>query len=92
MKKRILAPIMVLGLLTNGFSLQAAVRNACDHINIHSFDTTTSVNNTYHIHYASDGSEKFCRVEHREYFTTYKCLDCGTIVDIIDHVVENHYY
>ena len=74
MKKRVLASLMVLGLLFNGIAVQAAAREACDHTNIHSFDTTTSTSYSYH-----DFKGTTCRITTREYFTTYVCSDCETI-------------
>ncbi len=86
MKRRILASLMVLGLLYNGIAVQAAAaREACDHTNIHSFDTTTSISYSYH-----DSNGTTCRITKREYFTTYVCSDCGTIVDTIDHTSTDH--
>lgn len=41
MKRKVLASLMAIGLLFNGFAVQAAGNEACDHTNIHSFDTTT---------------------------------------------------
>ncbi len=86
MKRSILASLMVLGLLFNGIAVQAAAaREACDHTNISSFDTVTSSYSYTHQH---DG--KNCKVDVTEYFTTYHCLDCGTVVDTINHKSENH--
>ncbi len=87
MKKRVLASLMVLGLLFNGIAMQAAAREACDHTNISSFDTTTSAYTYTHQH-----NGIHCTVSVREYFTTYNCVDCGAIVDTIDHRSENHHY
>lgn len=76
--------MMVLGLLVNGFIVQAAEQKSCDHTNIHSFDTGKS--SSYdHIY-----NGKVCHVVVEGYFTTYYCLDCGTVVDTIDHTSERH--
>ena len=92
MKRKVLASLMAIWLLFNGFAVQAAGNEACDHTNIHSFDTTTRSVETTHGHWMPDGSEKLCKVTYREYFTTYVCSDCGTIVDTIDHHTENHQF
>ncbi len=87
MKKKVMASLMVLGLLFNGIAVQAATREACNHTNISSFDTTTSTYSYTHHH-----NGRTCTVSVREYFTTYNCMDCGAIVDTIDHVSEEHHY
>ena len=83
MKKKILASIMVLGLLFNGFAVQASEGGTCDHTNIHSFNTTESTKTDYHNHNGST-----CQVITTIYFITFVCSDCGTIVDIIDNQIS----
>ncbi len=84
MKRKILALIIVGGIF-HSFSAQAAAGATCDHTNIHSFDTTSVLENYYHMHdLDNDGKLERCHATTKNTFTTYVCSDCGEIVDIID--------
>lgn len=87
MKKKVLASIMALGVLFSCFAVQAATEGACDHTNINSFDSKPSTERYFHF---VGSNNDVCCMTITKYFTTYACLDCGTIVDVIDHEDVDH--
>lgn len=81
MKKRVLVSMIVLGVLFSSIVVQAAGGETCNHTNINSFDSKPSTDHYFHFL----NNNEVCHITVTKYFTTYSCLDCGTIVDIIDH-------
>ena len=90
MKKGVLMSLIVLGVLFNGITTQAATNRECEHVSM-TCDVQTVNCGSYPHQYVKGYFTLVCQVTLTREVHTYTCTSCGEIVDVIKFGIDEHH-